>query len=221
MEDRKMDEIITRTASALEKNNFAVLTAENKAEAKALCLSLITENASVSTGGSVTIDELGLLDDLRSGKYKLYDRFAVNDRNYVNQVFHDSFSSSFYISSANAVTENGEIYNVDGTGNRVSAHIYGPEKVIMIVGKNKLVKDLDAAVLRVKEIAAPKNCKRLNRNTYCAKVGHCVSVDCKKGTDMTAGCDSDCRICRDYVVLGPQSVKGRITVILVNEALGY
>jgi hypothetical protein len=124
-------------------------------------------------------------------------------------------------STGNAITENGELYNVDGTCNRVSALLYGPKSVIIIAGKNKIVKDLGEAVIRVKTLAAPPNCKRLNKQTYCAKTGQCVAIGRADEKEMTSGCNSPDRICRSFVVCGPQVFKNRIKVILVNEDLGY
>ena len=127
----------------------------------------------------------------------------------MDEIFRKSFFSDTYLTSTNAITENGELYNVDGYGNRVAAMIYGPKSVIVVAGINKIVKDLDQAVERVKRIAAPANSIRLDKNTPCTKTGYCV--DCKK----------DDRICCSYTVLGHQKQKNRIKVILVGESLGY
>lgn len=112
-------------------------------------------------------------------------------------------------SSANAITENGELYNVDGNSNRVAALVYGPDSVIVVAGYNKIVPDIDAAVQRVKKVAAPINAVRLHCETPCAKVGECMN------------CHSEGRICCNYVVSAQQRHKNRIKVVLVGEELGF
>ena len=122
-----------------------------------------------------------------------------------------------YFCSANAVTTQGELYNVDGNANRIAAIAYGPKRVIMVVGINKIVPDLEAAIHRVKTVAAPRNVERLGCNTYCQKAGHCMGVD----GGMTDGCGAVGRICSGYLVSGWQRHKERIQVILVGESCGY
>ena len=124
-------------------------------------------------------------------------------------MYKKTFMADAYFTSTNAITENGELYNVDGNGNRVAAMLYGPDKVIVICGVNKIVKDLNEAIERNKRVAAPINAKRLNKDTPCAKVGYCM--DCK----------SKDRICNEYTVIKRQRNKDRIHVIFMNENLGY
>ena len=118
--------------------------------------------------------------------------------------------------SANAITEDGELYNVDGNGNRVAALIYGPKRVIVVAGVNKLVRDLDEAISRVKCMAAPANGVRLQTHTPCSRMGRCSGAEGR----MTAGCASERRMCCQYVVTGYQR-EDRIRVVLVGEELGY
>ena len=212
--DRNKYEIIRlsmeRTAEALRKNNFYAVCAENREEALDIVENLIDENSSVAVGGSVTLNEVGVIDLLRSGKYIFYDRYADGlTPAEVENIHRKAFSCDYYICGTNAVTENGELYNVDGNGNRVAAMLFGPQNVIVIVGYNKIVCDLDAAKRRVKEIAAPSNAVRLARETPCAKTGKC------------ADCKSPGRICASGVVLTRQIKPERIKVILVGEELGY
>ena len=122
--------------------------------------------------------------------------------------------------SSNAVTESGVLYNVDGNGNRVAALTFGPKSVIVVMGYNKIVKDLDEAVRRVKTVSAPANAVRLNCETYCRHTGVCVSLS-KEHPEMADGCRNSDRVCATYVVSGQQRVKDRIKVILVGEELGY
>ncbi len=201
---------ITRTMDNLVKNNMTAVFVENKDQVVAEVAEYIKEGEQVSVGGSMTLFETGIIDNLRSGRYNFLDRYMENmSRAQMDEIFRKSFFSDTYLTSTNAITENGELYNVDGYGNRVAAMIYGPKSVIVVAGINKIVKDLDQAVERVKRIAAPANSIRLDKNTPCTKKGYCV--DCKK----------DDRICCSYTVLGHQKQKNRIKVILVGESLGY
>lgn len=209
---------IEKTIKNLLKNNFLVDFVQKKEEIIDVLEKYIDEGTTVAVGGSVTLDETGILDYLRGGRYKFLDRYQSGlSRDEVVEVFIKSFGVDAYLCSSNAITEDGELYNVDGTGNRIAAIEFGPKSVIIIAGVNKIVKNLDEAIKRVKSVAAPKNCQRLSKNTYCAKNGVCVALD--KGVGQ--GCGSPDRICRQYLVTANQEIKGRIKVILVNESLGY
>ncbi len=203
---------LNRTKDALEKNNINTYIAGNKAEALEVVKSLLNEGEKVSCGGSMTLEECGVMEELRSGKYLFLDRANCTD---VTALYRECFSADAYLSSSNAVTEDGELFNVDGNGNRVAAICYGPSRIIMVVGKNKIVKDLSEAHRRVKEVAAPANCLRLSKDTPCTKIGKCI------GENPCEGCKSDGRICSSYVVNAYQRTRGRISVVLVNEYLGY
>ncbi len=215
-----MNETIKRTMDALNKNRMEAFFTETKEEALKTALSLISDGDTVSVGGSVTLNEVGVLEALKCGKYNYLDRYAASNPTEMHEIFRKSFLADAYFTSSNAVTEQGELFNVDGNGNRVAAMLYGPKKVIVIVGKNKIVKDLDAALLRVKTVAAPLNAKRLNKDTYCVKTGHCVTLDNGNEANLPCGCRSKDRICRDYITMSEQ-VPDRVKVIIVNEDLGY
>ena len=215
-----MTEQIKLTVDNLNKNNMEAFFVETKEDALEKALSFLSEGDTVSVGGSVTLSEIGMLDALKSGNYNYLDRYAAGSPAEMHEIFRKSFFADAYITSSNAVTEQGELFNVDGNANRVAAMMYGPKKVIVIVGKNKIVKDLDEALLRIKTVAAPLNCKRLNKETYCAKTGHCVTMDNGKEKDMTCGCRSKDRICRNYTIMG-EHLPDRIKVVIVNENLGY
>ena len=213
-----MEMNIEKTIKNLEKNNFEVRFVEKKEEIINVLEEYLEDGATVAVGGSVTLSEARVLDYLRCGKYRFLDRYESGlSKDEINDVFIKSFGVDVYLCSSNAITEDGELYNVDGTGNRIAAIEFGPKNVIIIAGVNKIVKNLDEAIKRVKTIAAPKNCQRLSKNTYCAKSGVCVALD--KG--IGKGCDSPDRICRHYLVSANQEIKERIKVILVNESLGY
>ena len=205
-----MDERTARTMAALEKNRMKPLYAENCAQMRDMVRQLVKNDALITAGGSMTLKDSGVTEMLMrefGGAY--VDRSAGKTREQVEEIFRRAFVSDTFLCGTNALTEDGELYNVDGNGNRVSAMIYGPKQVIVVAGKNKIVRDMDEAVLRVETLAAPKNAARLGCDTPCAKTGEC------------AHCRSEARICCSYVRLGQQRVKDRIKVIIVDEELGY
>ena len=212
--DRNKYEIIRlrmeRTAEALRRNNFYAVCADNGEEALEILESLIDDESTVAVGGSMTLFEIGAIDLLRSGKYTFFDRYETRlSKEQIGEVHRKAFSCDAYLCSTNAITEDGKLYNVDGSGNRVAAMVYGPKSVIVIAGYNKIVRNLDEAEQRVRELAAPANCVRLDCGTPCTVTGKCS--DCK----------SDRRICADTVIMGRQMTPERVKVILVGEELGY
>ncbi len=211
---------IEKVLEALRANKMDAYYVNNKEEARALALSLIPMGATCASGGSMTLAETGIIDALKKGNYTYIDRYdpALDDAGREEAVKRAHFAD-FYLSSTNAITENGELYNVDGNSNRVSAIAHGPKNVIIVAGINKIVKNIEEAVVRVKTVAAPKNCVRLNCATPCAKTGHCISLD--RGGDMADGCSSPARICCNYLISAQQRHASRIRVILVGEELGY
>jgi len=204
---------------SLEKNNIQGIYAENKEEALKKIEKLLNYDETVAVGGSVSLFECGIIDHLRSGKYNFLDQYQQNlSKEEVGEINRNTFFADSYILSANAITIDGEIYNVDGNGNRVAAMIYGPKSVIVVIGYNKIVNNLDEAINRVKSIAAPANCERLTKDTYCRSRGECIGINKK----MTNGCDSENRICRNYTVIARQpKFSDRIKVLIVGEELGY
>lgn len=224
MIDKNTEKIIAlklkRTKAALEKNNMKAFIANTKKDAMAIAKELINKGDVIGSGGSMTLEQSGIIDILRCGDYKLLDR-----KNYAPETLRDFFIECFnadaYFTSANAITENGELYNVDGNSNRIAAIAYGPKSVIVVAGYNKIVKNLDDAAKRVKEIAAPTNAVRLEYNTYCTKNGECTAFTKESCPEMTDGCGSDERICCNYLISAKQRHKDRIKVILVAESLGY
>lgn len=216
-----MTERIKNTITSLEKNGMECFYAESKEGVLPIVKSLIPTGAAVGVGGSVTLNETGVMALLRSGDYEFLDREAPGlSPKEVEGVMKNCLLADWFLTSSNAVTEKGEIYNVDGRGNRLAALNFGPDKVIIIVGENKIVKNLKEAELRVKTVAAPKNAVRLSCATPCAKLGKCISLNCED-QNLTSGCGSEQRICRNYLVLGKQKNDGRIKVVICGEALGY
>lgn len=199
----------------LEKNNMHAIYLTDKAAALSWLQEELPTGAIVTHGGSMTLDQIGIIDLLKSGKYHYLDRTAD-----AKGVYQKTVAADFYLTSANAITETGTLYNVDGNSNRVSAISFGPKRVLVFAGINKIVPTLEDAVKRVKTVAAPLNAKRLNCNTYCAQKGACVSL-LNERPKMTDGCDSEQRICCNYLVSARQRCADRITVILIGEFLGY
>lgn len=216
-----MEQILKKTIDNLNKNNMQSFLVERKEDIISLLKTLIPKGATIGVGGSETLNQVGVLELIRNGNYNFFDRYEKGlTPEQINEIMGKALTSDVFISSSNAVTENGELYNVDGRGNRIAAFCFGPKNLIVIVGANKIVKDVDAAVKRVKEIAAPKNTVRLSCNTPCAKTGKCVSL-MKEKSEITDGCYSADRICVSYLISGRQRIKDRIKVIICKENLGY
>ncbi len=210
---------LERTAQALRANNMQAFVVDDCEQARNIVCELLFEGATIANGGTMSAAECGLFEIFESGKYEFLDRTKAQD---VKEIYRKAFFADFYFTSANAITENGELYNVDGNSNRVAAIAYGPENVIVIAGANKIVKDIDEAQKRVKSIAAPANTIRLGIESYCSKTGECMAL-AKSGGDakMCEGCASDTRICCNYLISARQRIKDRIKVILINETLGF
>lgn len=201
---------ILRTIKALEKNNMNGYMVASNVDLISKIEELISPKSKVSCGGSMTLFETGVIDHLKSGRYEFLDRYKEGlTQDEIKEIFRQSFLSDAYVTSTNAITENGEIYNVDGNGNRVAAMLYGPDKVIIVAGINKIVPNVEEAIIRTKEYASPINAKRLNKETPCTKIGRCVE------------CNSDNRICNEYTLIKRQIDKNRIHVIFLNDDLGY
>lgn len=210
---------IKKTIEGLKKNNMNPVFVGSKEEVWPVIKSMLPENAIVANGGSATLAQCGVITEVRKGPYRFLDRHAPGlTAEEMHKIFVQSLSADVYLSSANAITENGELYNVDGNSNRVAALSYGPEKVIIVAGVNKIVPTLSAAAKRVKYQAAPANTRRLGKNTYCREKGVCVRGD---AAEMCAGCTSPDRICCNYLVSAYQRHQHRMHVILVGEELGF
>ena len=210
--------MIEKVLENLKKNRMDAYFAASKEDVVPLVKELVQEGASVASGGSMTLKETGVAELLRSGYYQFFDRTAPGiSLEEKEKIERETFSADAFFCSANAITEQGELVNVDGTANRIAAIAYGPKSVIVVAGINKIVKNVEEGIRRVKTIAAPLNTKRLSCKTYCEKEGHCMGLD----GDLTAGCASPERICCSYLICGPQRAKNRIKVILVNEELGF
>lgn len=216
-----MEKYIEKTMENLTKNKMQPYYCETSQQAKEFVKTLIKEGDVIGSGGSVTLKQTGIIDLIKTEPYTYLDRNVKGyTREQVEEVYRKTFAADVYFSSSNAITESGYIYNVDGNSNRVSAILYGPKSVVLVVGVNKIVKTLDDAILRVKATAAPSNTVRLQMDTPCAKTGKCISLK-DEDSCMSDGCHVNDRICCNYVVCGQQRHVDRIKVIIVNEELGY
>ena len=201
---------IEKTIKALEKNNMKGYLAKDTDDIINIIKELVDEKSLVACGGSMTLFKTGIIDLLRSGRYNFLDRYEENiSPQEMKEIFRKSFCADAYFTSTNAITEEGELYNVDGMGNRVAAMLYGPDKVIVVCGVNKIVKNIDEAINRNKVVSAPANAKRLNTNTPCKEVGYCID------------CSSSERICCEYTIIKKQRIPNRIHIIFINESFGY
>ena len=193
----------------MKKKNLEGYYCATAKEAVEKALSLMPEGSSVTWGGSMSIIESGLMDAVCQGNYEIIDRDTAKTPEEAREMYAKQVMSDFYLMSSNAVTMNGELVNIDGRSNRISCLCWGPQNVIVLAGMNKVTPDVDSAIKRVRNIAAPPNAVRLNRNTPCAKTGKCG--DCYS---------PDC-ICSQILVTRRSSTPNRIKVILVGEELGF
>ena len=214
---------IARTLASLRKNNMEAAFVPTAQDVVPLLMTMLEEGESIALGGSMTLVETGALKHVRNGSYKLIDRYEPHlDAEALRQRYIEAFSADVFLTSVNAITEHGELYLVDGTSNRVAPMLYGPRRVIIIAGWQKIVPCLLDAVNRVKQIAGPANAIRLSKETPCVRSGKCVAPYCDGRHLMaipTGTCDKG--ICSNMVVMGHQSIAHRVSVLIVGEALGY
>jgi len=193
----------------LSKRQIEGYYCKDKESAVKKALELIPKEASVSWGGSMTLTETGLMDAIKNGEYKLIDRDAATNLEEQRKIYGEICMSDVFLMSTNAITLDGELINIDGRGNRVAFLCYGPQSVVILVGMNKVVTDVESGLKRVRDIASPPNTVRLNKKTPCAITGKCE--DCYS---------PDC-ICGQIVVTRRSGVPSRIKIILIGEELGY
>lgn len=220
MAEKNIMELLEKTAKALNKNNMETFIVSSKEEALKVCKELLNKGDTLTVGGSVTLKECKIDELISNGDYIFYDRMSAKTEEEKLEIYRKAFSCNAYLSGTNAITESGELYNVDGNSNRVAAMLFGSDRLIVVAGYNKIVKDINEAIYRVKTKAAPPNCERLSLDNYCRSMGKCVSLQ-KENPLMCEGCNSPTRICCNYVTMGYQRNKSRVKVILVAEELGY
>ena len=203
----KRNALLAQTViKGLQSRNMSGYYAESREAALNLALSLIPEDSTVTMGGGMSVHEIGLVKALKEGKYNFIDRDEFADKRAAALLAYDA---DVFLASANAMTQDGILVNIDGNANRVSALAFGPKKVVLIVGMNKVCNDLDGAMKRARNVAAPTNAQRFNGSTPCTKTGACM--DCK----------SPDTICCQFLITRYSRHTGRIHVILVNDELGF
>lgn len=212
--DENLKEIIKiredRMIKAFNQNNMQITFVDNFEQLHNYLKRYLCNQKTIAWGGSMTLFETGVIDLIRQSDVILYDRYEEGlSREQMQEVFRKAFTSDIFITSTNALTTDGCLYNVDGNGNRVAAMIYGPKEVIVIAGKNKIFENETEAINHIKTISAPANAVRLNKKTPCTKTGVCMD------------CLSPERICSSYVKLGYQGNIDRIKIVVVNQDLGY
>ena len=203
----KRNELLAqKVIKGLASRNMTGYYAASAEEAKKIALDLIPEGSSISMGGGMSVHEIGLVEALKEGSYNFIDRDKAEDKRAAMLAAYDA---DFFLSSCNAMTEDGILVNIDGNANRVSAIAQGPKKVIFIVGMNKVCDDVDGAMKRARNVAAPINSQRFGLDTPCCKTGSCMN------------CKSPDTICCQFLITRFSRHEGRIHVILVNDTLGF
>lgn len=201
-----MDNKIQLVKNSLLDNGFHVEVYENKHDAKEALLESIDVSESVAFGGSMTLEELGIYEELKNRGNEIYWHWKVDDK---DEARRKAIDTDVYLASTNALTLDGSLVNMDGKGNRVASMIFGHKRVYVVVGKNKICKDYNEAIERIKNIAAPQNAKRLNTNTPCKFTGKCND------------CNSPERMCRAETILHRNPTGTDIHIFLIDEDLGY
>jgi L-lactate utilization protein LutB len=204
---------IENTMDALERNGFHVKYYPTSKDALEGILEMIPKGVTIGIGGSVTLREIGLVDALETRDLNIANHWKANregaSQEEIMKIRRTHINSDVFLTSTNAITESGELVNIDGTGQRVAAMIFGPKKVIVVTGVNKITGDLEEGLWRASNIAAPMNARRLHPKTPCAETGECD--DC-----LAPG-----RICNITTILHRKPSKTDVTVVLVGEKLGY
>ncbi len=205
-----MNEIIEKAIDSFRRNNIQGYYVSNKNELIDLLKKMIPENSTIGSGDSITLEQLGVFDYLRNSNVMFYDKHKKDlTSDQKREIYLENFRADIFISGSNAITAEGAIINIDGNGSRVAPMLYGPQKVILIVGTNKLTNNMAEGLNRVRQISAPLDAKRLKKNAPCVKLGRCI--DCKSAD----------RICNDFVIISRQFDPNRIHVIIVEGDYGY
>jgi hypothetical protein len=205
-----VEEKAKKAVEKLVAHDFKAIYVKTKEEAVQEVWKQIAAKQRIGVGGSLTLRELGILEKLEAQGYTIYNHWKPGlSKESMLEIRKSQMTSDLFLSSVNAVTLNGELVNIDGIGNRVNSTNFGPGKVILVAGYNKIVEDVQEGIKRIKNVAAPLNARRLNIDVPCAKVGKCVD------------CNSSNRICRVLVILERKPSLTDIFVILVGEELGF
>lgn len=205
-----MDKRIQEAILNLQRNNMAGYFVQTKGELLELMASLIKSGERVGWGDSATLEETGVFEFVRSGNFILNDKHQPDlTPEEKREIYLKNFDVDTFLTGTNAITLDGKLFNIDGNGSRVAPMLYGPRQVIVVAGINKLADTVEDAIQRARQIAAPLDAVRLNKDTPCTKLGKCI--DCRHAQ----------RICNDFVLIAGQFVKNRIKVIFVNQEYGF
>lgn len=201
---------ISDLIDTLSKKNYTPIYADNLNEARNIILDLIPNGSSIALGGSVTINELNLIDIFKSDEYKLFDRYNQPDWPSTVECMRQGLLADYFVTSTNAITKNGELIQTDSGGNRVASLLYGPKNAIVICGINKLIDSYQDGLKRIKEFVGPLNSKRINHKTPCNISGKCENCNTKQ------------RICNFTTIMkSGERIDGKTFVIIINEEVGY
>ncbi|MCX7857881.1 MAG: lactate utilization protein [Deltaproteobacteria bacterium] len=210
MKEWFVKKLVERTIKKLTENGFKASYFEDRNTLRESVLSIIPPGATIGVGGSVTVRELGIVEILNGRGFTVYDHWKEGLSNEERaRIRKAHLTCQVFITGTNAITEDGEIVNIDGIGNRVASMIYGPETVIVIAGYKKIVKNLQSAIERIKSIAAPMNAKRLNLTLPCSEYGYCTN------------CKSEKRICRILTVIQKRPPETEMYIFIINEDIGF
>ena len=202
---------IKELMKVLEERDFDTVFAKDKDEARKIVMDMIPEGSKIAVGGSVTLNETGILDAIRDPKYNFIDRYNTSSFEEMLDKYREGYTADVFVSSTNAITMEGQLVNIDCTGNRTRQIVFGPKKVIIVAGVNKIVANVEEGIKRAKEIA-PMNARRITHKTPCATDDCCTCSDCR----------SKARVCNvTSIVDGCHYLPKRITIVLVGEMLGY
>ena len=204
--EKRNELLAQKVIKGLQSRNMTGYYAKDREEAKRIALSLIPAGSSVTMGGAMSAHEIGLVDAIKGGDYNFIDRAKFEDP---REGLLSQYAADWFLSSANAMTEDGVLVNIDGNSNRVSCIAQGPKHVLFIVGMNKVCSDVDGAMKRARNVAAPINAQRFGLSTPCSKTGSCMN------------CKSPDTICCQFLITRFSRHKDRIHVILVNDTLGF
>lgn len=209
-ENKHVPEYLKDVMKQLNKNRMAGYYIKDQKCLISLLDQLIKEGETVGSGDSVTLEQLGVFDYLRTRNIHFLDKFQPSltgkDK---RELYLQNFRANTFVTGVNAITKNGELFNIDGNGSRVAPMLYGPEQVIVVAGVNKITDNLDEAIKRTRQIAAPLDAKRLGKATPCTRLNKCLDCSHKE------------RICNDFVLITGQFITDRIKVIIVDQNLGY
>jgi len=205
-----MKDIIQNTIHNLNRNNMAGYYVHSVAQLHEIIQTLIQKGDTVGCGDSVTLEQTGIFDLMRCQDYKFLDKYQHGlSHEEKREIYLQNFRADTFLTGINAVTTDGNLFNIDGNGSRVAPILYGPKQVLAVVGTNKIVNSVDEAILRSRQIAAPLDAKRLGKDTPCTKLNTCID------------CHHTQRICNDFVLITGQFEKDRIKVIFIEGNYGF